>query len=88
MPRDVLVIQDVKLPLYSCNTLVIGSGAASLNCASHLHSFGVRDVFTWLSQLDLIRKYYWKKWIMWPAKSLIQAGLRCTKNSISFFFRV
>ena len=45
MPRDVLVIQDVKLPLYSCNTLVIGSGAASLNCASHLHSFGVGMYF-------------------------------------------
>ena len=29
------------MPLYSCNTLVIGSGASALNCASHLNPFGV-----------------------------------------------
>ena len=44
MPRDFVTIHDAQLPLYSCHTLVIGSGAASLNCASHLHSFGVSDL--------------------------------------------
>ncbi|MHA1732357.1 MAG: FAD-binding protein [Promethearchaeota archaeon] len=32
------------LPVYSCNTLVVGTGAAGLNAAIHLKELGVRDV--------------------------------------------
>lgn len=39
-----LKIGDYSIPVYVCNTLVIGSGAASLNCADHLYSFGVKDL--------------------------------------------
>ncbi|MGQ9697204.1 MAG: FAD-binding protein [Armatimonadota bacterium] len=37
-------VSGLRLPLYTCNTLVVGSGAASLNCAVHLYDFGVRDI--------------------------------------------
>lgn len=37
-------LNGYKLPLYICNTLVIGSGAAALNCADHLVNMGVKDV--------------------------------------------
>jgi succinate dehydrogenase/fumarate reductase flavoprotein subunit len=39
-----LKIGEYSIPVHVCNTLVIGSGAASLNCADHLYSFGVRDI--------------------------------------------
>ncbi len=31
-------------PLYQCHTLIIGSGAAALNCAYHLANLGIKDV--------------------------------------------
>ena len=34
----------VEVPVYRCNTLVVGSGAAALNCAHTLASLGVFDV--------------------------------------------
>lgn len=33
-----------RIPVYSLNTLIIGSGAAALNAAVRLHSFGVRSI--------------------------------------------
>ncbi|NLY73754.1 MAG: FAD-binding protein [Firmicutes bacterium] len=44
MLRDRLEIHGYNLPLYSCHTLIIGSGAAALNCACHLRQFGVEDL--------------------------------------------
>ena len=42
-PREVL-IDGLRLPVYSANTLVIGSGAAGLNAVLQLLSRGQRDV--------------------------------------------
>ncbi len=36
--------EKVRIPVYSVGTLVIGSGAASLNCAEHLWDLGQRDI--------------------------------------------
>lgn len=44
LERDTLVINNEKYVFYRCHTLVVGSGAAALNCASHLYGFGVKDV--------------------------------------------
>jgi len=44
MKKEYISIKGVELPLYQCHTLVIGSGAASLNCACHLVNFGIRDI--------------------------------------------
>ncbi len=33
-----------EIPLYQCNTIIIGTGAASLNCAYHLREFGSEDL--------------------------------------------
>lgn len=37
-------IEGVEIPVYSVNTVVLGSGAAGLNCAVHLHMNGQEDV--------------------------------------------
>lgn len=37
-------IAGLTLPVYNVHTLVVGSGAAALNCADHLWSFGQRDL--------------------------------------------
>lgn len=42
--KEYISIKGVEFPLYQCHTLVIGSGAASLNCACHLVNFGIKDV--------------------------------------------
>ena len=39
-----LADQTLEVPVYRCNTLVVGSGAAALNCAHTLASLGVTDV--------------------------------------------
>jgi succinate dehydrogenase/fumarate reductase flavoprotein subunit len=44
MTKGHVIIRGTRLPLYSLNTLVIGSGAASLNAAVRLHEFGQTDV--------------------------------------------
>ncbi|MDH4197632.1 MAG: FAD-binding protein, partial [Candidatus Aminicenantes bacterium] len=44
MTKDYVVIRRTRIPLYSLNTLVIGSGAASLNAAVRLHEFGQTDI--------------------------------------------
>lgn len=42
--RSEITIADTTIPIYSANTLVVGSGAASLNCADHLYTYGMRDL--------------------------------------------
>jgi succinate dehydrogenase/fumarate reductase flavoprotein subunit len=42
--KSEIVFCSIRIPVYSVNTLVVGSGAASLNCADHLFSFGIRDI--------------------------------------------
>jgi succinate dehydrogenase/fumarate reductase flavoprotein subunit len=44
MESDWIQIDGTKYPLYRCHTLLIGSGAASLNCACHLADLGVNDL--------------------------------------------
>ncbi|WP_342433249.1 FAD-binding protein [Neobacillus sp. FSL H8-0543] len=44
MEKTTTIIKGIEVPIYSMNTLVIGSGAAALNCAVHLHEFGVQDM--------------------------------------------
>ncbi|MFJ7728541.1 FAD-binding protein [Neobacillus sp. NPDC097160] len=44
MEKKTIKIKGIEVPIYSMNTLVIGSGAAALNCAVHLHEFGVQDL--------------------------------------------
>ncbi|HDP36600.1 MAG TPA: FAD-binding protein [Candidatus Atribacteria bacterium] len=44
MKKKYISIQGITLPFYRCHTLIIGSGAASLNCALHLHNFGLKDI--------------------------------------------
>ena len=45
MQRESVRLPDgSQLDLITSQTLIIGSGAAALNCAEHLHEFGVRDV--------------------------------------------
>ena len=39
-----ITVHGRTYPLYHCHTLVVGSGAAALNCACHLVNFGVTDV--------------------------------------------
>ncbi len=40
----VTVAGGVEADLITCQTLIVGSGAAGLNCAEHLHELGVGDV--------------------------------------------
>jgi succinate dehydrogenase/fumarate reductase flavoprotein subunit len=44
MEKDVMDMDGVKLPVYSLNTLIIGSGAAGLNAAIHLWERGQRNI--------------------------------------------
>ena len=44
MKETVIEINGMSLPLYSLNTLIIGSGAAGLNAAVYLHRFGQTDI--------------------------------------------
>jgi len=44
MDRSAVAIGGTRLPLYSLNTLVVGSGAAALNAAVRLWDFGQRDI--------------------------------------------
>jgi succinate dehydrogenase/fumarate reductase flavoprotein subunit len=39
-----LIIEGIEVPLYSLNTLIIGSGAAALNAAVRLSELGQRDI--------------------------------------------
>jgi succinate dehydrogenase/fumarate reductase flavoprotein subunit len=44
MEKIYISIRGITLLFYRCHTLIIGSGAASLNCALHLHNFGLKDI--------------------------------------------
>ncbi len=44
MRKSSIGVNGKKLPLYSLNTLIIGSGAAALNAAVCLHRYGQKDV--------------------------------------------
>jgi len=44
MKKIYISIRGITLLFYRCHTLIIGSGAASLNCALHLHNFGLKDI--------------------------------------------
>lgn len=44
MEQTKLLCGNAEFPLYRCHTLIIGSGAAALNCACHLKEFGVSDI--------------------------------------------
>lgn len=44
MIKTTVWVDGLEYPLYRCHTLVIGSGAAALNCACHLAGFGIDDV--------------------------------------------
>lgn len=44
MESEKIVINNFTIDCYSVNTLIIGSGAASLNAAVSLHSMGQKDV--------------------------------------------
>ncbi len=44
MQKKNIKIKGISLPVYSLNTIVVGSGAASLNCADHIHNMGQEDI--------------------------------------------
>lgn len=44
MKLDLLPVAGLRLPVYSLNTLIIGSGAAALKAAVSLHRLGVPDI--------------------------------------------
>jgi len=44
MIKHDIKIQGKTIPVYSLNTIVVGSGAASLKCADQLHTLGQTDV--------------------------------------------
>ncbi|MBN1352715.1 FAD-binding protein [candidate division KSB1 bacterium] len=44
MEKRQIEINGLNLPAYSTNTLIIGTGAASLNCANHLFNYGQKDI--------------------------------------------
>lgn len=44
MEHTQVQIEGINLDLYSLNTVVVGSGAAGLNAADRLYSFGQRDI--------------------------------------------
>jgi succinate dehydrogenase/fumarate reductase flavoprotein subunit len=50
MERDRLLVKEYELDYYSVNTLVIGSGAASLNAALSLHMMGQKDIIVVTAQ--------------------------------------
>ncbi len=52
MKTRVVRVERVTLPLYSLNTLVVGSGAAALNAAVRLWDFGQRDIAVVTEDLD------------------------------------
>ncbi|OGJ92468.1 MAG: oxidoreductase [Candidatus Raymondbacteria bacterium RifOxyB12_full_50_8] len=44
MKKSSIKIQGKTIPVISLNTVVVGSGAASLSCADHLYNLGVTDM--------------------------------------------
>ena len=50
MESEKIAINNFTIDCYSVNTLIIGSGAASLNAAVSLHSMGQEDILIATSQ--------------------------------------
>lgn len=44
MNVDFVEVKGFKIPVYSFNTVILGSGAAGLNCAVHLFTNGQKDI--------------------------------------------
>ena len=44
MKRSMIKVEGKKIPLYSLNTLIIGSGDAALNAAVSLYKYGQKDI--------------------------------------------
>ena len=44
MQKSIVKIDSVSFPLYSVNTLIVGSGAAALNAAVQLYEMGQRNI--------------------------------------------
>jgi succinate dehydrogenase/fumarate reductase flavoprotein subunit len=44
MKKSMIEVNGKKFPLYSINTLIIGSGAAALNAAVSLYKYGQKDI--------------------------------------------
>jgi succinate dehydrogenase/fumarate reductase flavoprotein subunit len=44
MKKSLIEVDGIRFPLYSLNTLVIGSGAAALNTAVKLYEYGQEDI--------------------------------------------
>ncbi len=44
MEKSFVEIEGVRIPVYSLNTLIIGSGVAALNAAVHLSKWGQKDI--------------------------------------------
>ncbi len=44
MKKSTLEVNGKKIPLYSLNTLIIGSGDAALNAAVSLYKYGQKDI--------------------------------------------
>lgn len=44
MKKQLIQIENVTLPLYTCNTVIVGSGAAGYNAADTLYSLGQTDI--------------------------------------------
>ncbi len=44
MKKKIVKFRGLKIPVYSLNTVVLGSGAAGLNCADHLFTNGQKDI--------------------------------------------
>jgi succinate dehydrogenase/fumarate reductase flavoprotein subunit len=44
MKKNLIEVEGTKIPVYSLNTLIIGSGAAGLNAARHLFKLGQKDI--------------------------------------------
>ncbi len=52
MTSDTVELPGVgSVPVYSLNTIIVGSGAAGLNCAEHLYDYGCRDIAIVTDQL-------------------------------------
>ena len=44
MKKEITTINNITITVYSLNTVVVGSGAAGLNAADRLHTFGQTDI--------------------------------------------
>lgn len=44
MKKSLIEMEGAKIPVYSLQTLIIGSGAAALNAAVHLYRLGQKDI--------------------------------------------